>query len=543
MKRSKVNLVVFSQTTELSDITAIIRNRNSAVPFLVLSSHKPFETERDTILRNVEQRVMFKSFADFLTDEEMSYCDTHSYDVELEKSDPEMPSLRRYYERIKREKNALILEKIQKEYKLAERYLCADDLGIALDVWLGQGFTCYSRQEQQAFEEPRATTVLPVIKNRFLWALKKLKRSFSSVNEMLENVFVLQTPVGNFIFLGSVVRIRPYLKNVNIQRLQPGLITKLVNLFLISILMPFNQLRKTLLPRLQRTIISRYARAQRTSVLLSTMHEYRLNYTQLANRLNMDLVILQDGFLPENYSSRYLAFYFGVREFWVWDRLSLGLFKNHELRAEVCSFLSVPELPAIEKDQYEVRTILVLTSGAGDWTALKNRSDDDLMVMVFAEVARKFPDIEIIYRCHPLWAHKEHQGVDSIKRVDKYFKQLNLDNISVSKGSLDQSERFLIDKGLWVATGSVEGDIEKADLVFGEHSFSMITAAMRKKIFASVNLTRRRDLFYSYSKLGFPHLVSVREVCSFIEQLGAAPTRIIDDHNKAVKRYNTQMSK
>ena len=501
MRNTKINIVVFSQSTPFSKVISLMHSCDNSLSFMCLCPHKLFDVEKVTIIESVRVPVHFVSFADFLTDEEMAWCDTHAYAIESKENASKPRTASQYYQYVKTEKNKLILKNIERQYHLTEKYLCADDLGIAAAVWLEEGFGNHVQQERQGAEAAPAAITRTASQNRLLRVLKNFRRICTSIGKLWRKVYLLQTPVGNYIFLGSVTRIRPHLHNVNIQPLQPGLITNLVNLLAMLTVKPRNQLGKPILSRLQSKIIFKHATAQHISILLSTMHEYELSYTELADSLNMDLVILQDGFLPENYSGRYLAFYFGAREFWVWDRLSLGLFENQQFKAKVCSFLSGPRLPMIEKNEYTVRTIVVLTSGAGDWTALKNRSDEDLMVRAFVEVAKKFPDIKIIYRCHPLWAHKEHQGVDSIKRVDEYFKQLNLSNISVSKGSLDQSKRFLEDKGLWVATGSIESDIEKADLVFGEHSFSMITAAMRRKMFASVNLTQRRDFFHSYSVL------------------------------------------
>jgi hypothetical protein len=270
------------------------------------------------------------------------------------------------------------------------------------------------------------------------------------------------------------------------------------------------------------------------------MHEYQPGHSELAHNLKIDLVILQDGFLPENYTSRYLAYYIGVREFWVWDRLSLGLFENQGFKAEVCEFLSVPKLPEIERDQYPVRTIVVLTSGAGDWTALKNRSDEDQMVMAFVKVAEHFPDVQIIYRCHPLWAHPAHQGINSILRVKEYFRRRGLKNIMVSEESLTQSRRFMERGELGFPQSSLAKDLGRADLVFGEHSYTMIDAARQHTLFASVNLTRRRNFFESFTKLGFPHLTSTEEIISFIGQLQASPDHILQSYNKAIQCYNNQ---
>lgn len=538
MNRADFNIVVFSQSTPVSQIASLIQQCGNTLPFLCVSTHKLFDLEEAAISDCVQRPVRFACFGDFLTDEEMAWCDTHAYEIE---SIP--ATLEQYYRYIKVQKNKTTLKNIRREYRLAEKQLCAHDLGIAADVWLEEGFTNSVRQEQQTAEAPPGATAPPANRRRFSRLLKNFRRILRSLNWPLGKVFLLQTPFGNHIFLGSITRIQPHLDSVSIQRLQPGLIVRLVNLLLIFIPKRHSQFRKTILSHLQGKTISKHASAERVSTLLSTMHEYVAGYGELADSLNMDLVIVQDGFLPENYSSRYLAFYFGVREFWVWDRLSLGLFENQQFKAEVCPFLSVPKMPVIEEDQYSVENIVVLTSSAGDWTALKNRSDEDQMVIAFVKVAERFPDIQIIYRCHPLWAHPEHQGINSIHRVDRYLREKGLKNIVVSSESLVQSQQFIERRELGFPRSSLEQDLQRADLVFGEHSFTMIEAARRGKLFASVNLSNRRDFFHSYSKLGFPHLVSTGEIISFIDQLRVSPVQILERYNAAVNRYNTKWSR
>ena len=516
MNKTEVNIAIFSQSTSLNQLILLIQDCHNSLPFICVSTHKLYDAEEASVLETVQHPVYFACFADFLTDNEMAWCDTHAYEIESKENGSKLRTANQYYQYIKIEKNKLILKNISKQYQLVEKYLCSDDLGIVADVWIEEGFYNYVEQEQLAAEATPIAMTSRTRKDWFLQIIKNIRRIHNALNRPLAKVSVLKTPVGNYVFLGSITRIRPHLDNVDIQQLQPGLITNIINMLLIFILKPSNKLKKAILFRMQRRIISKYPTAQGISILLSTMHEYKLGYAELADSMNMDLVVLQDGFLPENYSSRYLDYYFGVREFWTWDRLSLGLFENQGFKAEVCSFFSIPKLPVIEKDQYAVKTISVLTSGAGDWTALKNRSDEDLMVMAFVEVAKKFPDINIIYRCHPLWAHKEHQGVDAINRVDQFFREKGIKNITVSSESLTLSKQFIEQKVLGFHHSSIEQDIEKADLVFGEHSFTMIDAARWGKLFASVNLTKRRDFFYSYSKLGFPHLESTGKLISFI---------------------------
>ena len=178
----------------------------------------------------------------------------------------------------------------------------------------------------------------------------------------------------------------------------------------------------------------------------------------------------------------------------------------------------------------KISTILVATSGTGDWTAQKNRSDDDLMVIAFVEIARRFPDIKIIYRAHPTWVHPMHVGVNSIKRVAQYLDFTGLKNIHLSANIPDMNGILSFSRN------SLEEDLKQADIVFGEHSVSMIDAAFDKIPFASVNLTDRRDLACGLTELGFPHCKSADDIASLLVQI--TQPNFLKDYCEAVRKYN-----
>ena len=188
-------------------------------------------------------------------------------------------------------------------------------------------------------------------------------------------------------------------------------------------------------------------------------------------------------------------------------------------------------LPLFKK---EIQTILVATSGPGDWTAQKNRSDEDLMLEAFVEIARRFPDIDIIYRCHPTWIHPEHNGVNSIKRVEEYLNNTGLKNIHLSSNIPTEK---LGDFKLSFPRSSLEEDLKKADIVFGEHSVSMLDGGFKQLPFASVNLTNRRNLFCGISDMGFPHCTSVDDIENVIKSYGTEKFKEL--YSEAVKKYNT----
>ena len=282
-------------------------------------------------------------------------------------------------------------------------------------------------------------------------------------------------------------------------------------------------------------------RQYRTIPIVSTIHEYT-NYLPLLSRyLRVPLYCIQDGYLPDNYSSKYLNYRTDVDTYLVWDILSQRIFKKHKLKSKKSSIFSSTKLSLIPEEPKNVKNILVITSGAGDWTALKNRSDEDRMLEIFIEVAKALPKVNIIYRPHPLWAHPTHQGVNSIQRVFHYINSLNISNLVISTGALKESYDFKNDQKLSRNSKSIENEINTADLIFGDHSQAIINAARRGKMIGSINVSNGRSLFESYNQLGFPNLKSSKEIIRFIRDMGGS-SDISIAYNKSVANYNDKYS-
>ena len=272
--------------------------------------------------------------------------------------------------------------------------------------------------------------------------------------------------------------------------------------------------------------------------LVCTIHGYTAFHKFYAKAIGMPLFCMQDGFLPKNYTSRYFKYFEGVSEFLIWDLLSINFFFINQLSFRKSKLFSPCTLPKLPFKKISIKNVLVLTSGAGDWTALKNRSDDDKLFELFIKVAKTLPNINIIYRPHPLWVHPSHQGVNSINRLNNYLEAIEVDNMKISRGSTIESEEFKVNRSLSMKSISIDEEIQAADLVFGEHSQTLIKSAKIGKLFGSVNATNRRDLFSSISEIGFPHFNSHNQVINFIEKSSSfinEYNNLITDYNKMVK--------
>ena len=221
------------------------------------------------------------------------------------------------------------------------------------------------------------------------------------------------------------------------------------------------------------------------------------------------------------------------------DNLSRGIFERHNLQYEVWPYFKSTRLPVIKEKTFKVKNVVMLTSGAGDWTALKNRSDEDLAFIALVDVARRLPQVKITYRPHPAWISPKHQGVNSIKRLISYAEELGLENFVVSNGALKEGARCLQNQQYHIGPTTITDEINGADIVFGDHSQAMLTAAKKGKIIASVSSARRCVFFSDYTNLGFPILRSGDEIINFVKSLETS-TKTVENYNRAVNLYNSQ---
>ena len=263
----------------------------------------------------------------------------------------------------------------------------------------------------------------------------------------------------------------------------------------------------------------------------TTWHEhFRCN---IPDDEKYDVRWIQDGYLPSNFTDYTLCFKDKNVQYYAWDIMGTKLFKNKNLPVSLIPerkklYMPIPKFPQ------KVKNILVTASGSGDWTALKNRSDDDLLVYAFSKLAAKYPEINFVYRCHPTWVHPDNVGVNSINRVAQYYESLNLPNLKLSTNI--PPNKNVNNFQMSFKRSSLEEDLKNADIVFGEHSISMIDAAFKHIPFASVNLSNRRDFYSDISDMGFWHCESIEDIEKVIENVSDSETQA--KYLKAVEQYN-----
>lgn len=479
-------IVVFTQNLKISSLAKC----GKLEEVLFVTTHSLFENEKEYI-NKIFGECDFRTFADFLSDKEMAKCDKDSY------TSSEMP-YEEYLSNIKRIKNDIVISKIEKEYKPEHKLIFSDDLGIDVNEWIRAGYKKING-DYYYYEKISIKQRLAQIK----W-LNKLYHVFKPYRYLHnpDEVHVGYHNGRKYVFLGKMNRI-DYRLNI-----------------------PF----ETSVEECER-INAGLFEGRETCTYFTTWHEQ--GKFNVPDEDKYDTRWAQDGYLPPNYSHKDYFFKPKNVKYYCWDALGTLLFKNQGLPYEMIPFRKKLYLPDIIFPE-KINNILVVASGSGDWTALKNRSDDDIMVSLIVEMAKIFPNINFTYRCHPTWVHPLHVGVHSIERVHEYFEWLKLPNLTLSSNIPLMNENKSYQYSF--SRTSLDDDLKKADFVIGEHSISMIDGAFKGIPFCSVNITGRRNFFVGLNDLGFPSCTSSDELAEMIESV--TTPKFKEMFLKAVVNYN-----
>ncbi|MCI8376150.1 MAG: hypothetical protein HFI29_12060 [Lachnospiraceae bacterium] len=482
----KANLVVFTQNLKLDSLGEILTEINKDYSTVLLTSHCLFENEIESIegmIGNVETYT----FASLMSDADMEKIDIDAYKEEHE-------DIGEYYRRIKVKKNELIISRILEKIDPIVKLILCDDLGIDLGSWLKAGFRKVELEYYHKTEVAESEN-----KTAYFQAIKRFAR---------EPVYSTRYNGKKYVFYGSMNRIG-YRLNSEFKR------DRLENWLFIATIVSRKLFNKSI--------------CRKNVKHISTLHEsLKWRFPKLSN---YEVGLIQDGYLPPNYSSLYLKFINPNEHYYAWDTLGMQVFHNQNIPVKMLPLRKKLYLP--EPELKRVKSVLCIASGAGDWTAMKNRSDEDMMILAFIEVAKRHPEIKFVYRCHPNWVYPAHQGMNSINRVAEYFSWLNLPNLVLS-GNIPSTN--LDNFQLSISRNSLAEDLKEVDIVFGEHSISMVDAAFKRIPFASVNVTGRRDFFCGMTSLGFPHCESIEDIESVLIECGKQ--KFDDAYKAAVEKYN-----
>lgn len=491
MKKNAV--LVFSQNLIINSIANVKREVYDCQNIYLLTTHQMFDYEIVEVSKILEKNVKALTFIDFLTTDELVYCDQEAYKKEN-------TDLKRYEDEIKRIKNELVVTKVEKCYSADVKLILCDDLGIDKSVWFKKE---YRYVKCEYYHVPDRNSIMRRTKD-FIKGVPFVKKYIENKNRKSapidEEVYVGYWHDTKYVFIGKMNRVGYRIEMDFVKSYEEAV-------------------------RLHNKIFEN----KESCIYLTSLHEsYRVSVPNLPQYA---VYQIQDGYLPPIYSC-YYKFIPDNHLYYAWDVMGERVFKSQNIPVKIMPFRKKIYLPE-PKPVEEIKKVLIVASGSGDWTALKNRSDEDRMVQTFIAVAKQFPQITFVYRCHPVWVHPEHQGVHSIVRVAECLEKSGLGNIKISANIPKVHEQTFT---VTYPRSSLEEDLRSADIVFGDHSVSMIDAAMQGILFASVNVMKRQNLFASVTELGFPHCISVDEICHLLNNIKT--TEFMEGYFRAISNYN-----
>ncbi len=505
----KTAVIVFSTHLKLDSMQRIIDEVRECGKMVFFTPQFVFENEREHVNNIFKGETEFVCFADIINDSDGERCDFECFKPYQDTGKLSLSDMYAYFADLTKAKNELLVQKIDTLYHPVVKLILSDDLGIVLDVWQSNGYKFITGEYYSIREKNTKTTLIKKIfrKGSLLKIARRLNINYP------QNIHVARYNGKTILFHGHLERAG---YRINLEFKENGYET--FKHWIVKLLY----------------VILRIRIDRKNVINLTTLHEYgNYAYYEMMDIPEFHNYLFQDGYLPPNDTCKYLFFYGKHSHFLTWDKLGNMVFDYHKIPASILSCRNVFPLPY--PCFKPIKKILCVSSGAGDWTAIKNRSDEDKTVAAFVQMAKRYPNIEFTYRCHPSWTSATIQGVNSIQRVVEYFDWLGLRNIKVSSNI----PAFYDDKGNVVVShkrSSLESDLKDADFVFGVHSISMLDGAMQKLPFASVNLSGRRNLWKGISDLGFPHCEDVNSIAQVIESVMNNEFQV--NYNKAIERYN-----
>lgn len=506
----KKAVIVISAHLKLQSLQKYVNEVKLCDKVVFVTSQQLYPNEI-IILSSIFGCIEIVCFADLMTDEEGEMCDSKCFEPFLQSGRTDYKYMSDYFRSLTIMKNQLLVDKVEAKYHPSVKIVASDDLGIELKVWIERGYKKIDCEYYFEENPPSSCGVLSKLFSKdILKRIKAVARHYK-INYP-ENVYVSTYRGKKMLFYGHpervAYRMSVVFKKSKTEALRAWIVKILFFLFKINI--------------------------NKDVVNLTSLHEYgNHSYFDIIDSPSFNNVLIQDGYLPSNDTTRYLYFYGKYSHYYSWDRLGNMLFDYYKLPVEIMPFRKNYALPMPRFNK--VKKVLCVSSGAGDWTAIKNRSDDERVVVLLGELAKKYPEISFVLRCHPSWVSPAIQGVNSISRVVDYIQSLGVSNYVVSSNIpsiTDSNGEFVCSH----SRNSFEKDLQDVDLVLGVHSVAQIDAALKSIPFATVNLSGRRNLFKSISDLGFPYCEDFASVDRLINSIENNDFQ--EKYTKAVFNYN-----
>lgn len=448
----------------------------------ILTTHHLFSNERTFWIELLGGcRISFGEFARLLHDEEMEACDDAASSELLENFSSEKIKnkyARMFMARSIYHKNALIFRSLCRVSQFDQVYYCSG-LGVSDEFWKSQHATSLCDKTQ--------VEILPMRGRRIAKGIINAWRQWCT-----NAITVLCSDGKYFVFFDSTRRLM----------IRPKVPRKHYINFGRWIFLLFAKLG-----------------AWQPLVIGTSIHTFRHWYS----RLSYPVEIFIDGYHPSNYPRSYIDQY-TTGTFVVRDMFDASWFEKFgKPWKRPYGFTKSMKMAESAPPPNEIQTIYLILNHAGDWSALINRSDTDVLVEVFCLLASRIPRIEFIIRLHPTMDRPEHEGSRASLRLRNYVRYCNLSNLSISNKTLEQ-------------------DLSIGQLFLSEYSNVILDIFRRGKLGLIVNITGRRSFMQDYEKLGFPaasdQVALSRILLDIVDNPSAAQSR----QNQAASLYNAKLA-
>ncbi len=448
-------LCVINQDTQPQHIVSSIGTASAAI---IISTHAPFPEEIDEIASKLPKASLtWRTMSSLLDDNLMETCD----DLAIAAcSDP--PTSSEFMLESRRFRNFEACKALAKSSRW-ERCIVDDGLGIVPDAW------------------PDAAR-FPKKKGENSSLLARLRHRIASLGDLCR--FELVEHNGEtYVFVGPTRRLK----------LREGTKVRTERIGLLS------ALARGAGSGFEQRILSGALKAVSEKVgkpltVCTTVHAYLPWFLDSSPQIR----VFVDGLHTPNYPVSYGASYRGATIV-AREDCDRQWFEKCGCRVIDAPAFIEPEPPAqLPADSRPIRTIGLMLNHAGDWTALIDRSDTDFTILEFVKAARQ-SGLEFRIRLHPTMATEEHEGMRSMHRVREWIEHLNIPNLSLSSGSLDE-------------------DIEWSDCVVSEYSNVLVDCLKQGKACIALNPTNRRS-FLAYLEPDLPTVSDAEGILLAISDL------------------------
>ena len=482
---------VVNQDTEVARIhrTAFVEGFRH---LLILTTHRPF---RDEILemQKTASTVEIKSFVEFLTDQDMQSCDDRATsDLQGLRGNPRM--LRTYFsrfmERSLHHKNEIVSSRLLSECR-PKKLFFQESLGVDGSTWR----RCGGSPLEPGGKRPSLQ--------------HNLRRIFGGLPSFFRNrspITLVSDGSTCYVFFTSVKRLN-FSDRVRVRSIPFGLTERL----------QFHLCEKRSAD-VTDAVFRRIPSSLGLPLLATTIHEYSYKLSEM----RFPLHVFVDGYHPSNYPRSYVDMYSDNCIFIVNHMFNAQWFEKHGRKTRLSMpFLEPPVMaPVTFHPSRPLKVVLLALNHAGDWTSLINRSDTDLLIEAFSDLAEQSPDVGFVIRPHPTMAGPHYEGIHSLERIKRYVRWRGIPNLSVSERTLSE-------------------DMQRGDVFISEYSQVLIDAFQNGKLGVIVNLTSRRSFMEDYEDLGFLAVKTAGELRSLTAEICQDSRAAMEIQNQAASRYNT----